>query len=437
MTYRPIQMRYHWFAHLPAAFRSVTISHLQPEARAEIAPPWPSLVIGIGQRSVPVVRYIKEQSGGRTTIVRLGDPMVSPSYFDLVITTPQYAVRDLDKRRPAAGHDYQSSDCAGLREARWLEFIPATAPADCDWRRDIALAAEFARHRARRNEPCLQRRIAKGALCLAVTSPRTSSRLSAAARSVLGSYAVVDGDFPRYTALLNAADEMYVTGDSVSMLSEAVTLGKPTGLIPLEPNPIGRLIRVVEVVRGKAFRIRDLSKFWNDLSGRGLIGSVEEPRCGTLDADALATACDARQCRPRRKVTGDRCADPGSRRPSSATGRDRLGEALYDRHRRPFAKRIVLREIRRKRFARMDPAAHEDRVETLPRRTQHVGQQAIADREHRARQEDRLQGGVHGDRSSRAACRTRSRGRRSARKGRQLRPRRLPASHRASRPGQG
>ena len=164
VTYRPIQMRYHWFAHLPAVFRSVTISHLQPEARAEIAPPWPSLVIGIGQRSVPVARYIKEQSGGRTTIVRLGDPMVSPSYFDLVITTPQYAVRDLENvvRLPVTIINPPTApDCA---EARWLECIPATAPADCDWRRDIAVAAEFARHRARRNDPACKGG-SRGGLC--------------------------------------------------------------------------------------------------------------------------------------------------------------------------------------------------------------------------------------------------------------------------------
>ena len=61
---------------------------------------------------------------------------------------------------------------------------------------------------------------------IAVTSPRTSSRLADAARAGLGSLAVVDGDFPRYTALLNAADEMHVTGDSVSMLSEAVVVGQ-------------------------------------------------------------------------------------------------------------------------------------------------------------------------------------------------------------------
>jgi len=292
VPYRPIQMRYRWFAHLPAAFRSITISQLQPEARAEIAPPWPSLVIGIGQRSAPVARFIKERSGGRATIVRLGDPMVSPRFFDLVITTTQYAVRDAENvvRLPVTiTNPPTTPDCA---EARWLDSFPrprrliAIGGATSLWQLRSSTISSVAR-------TLLQRAEREGGSVIAVTSPRTSPRLAAAARAVLGSFAVVDGDFPRYTALLSAADEMHVTGDSVSMLSEAVALGKPTGLIPLEPNPIGRLIRAVEAIRGKAFRIRDLSKFWNDLGVRGLIGSVEEPHRGTLDAEALETACDA------------------------------------------------------------------------------------------------------------------------------------------------
>ena len=61
----------------------------------------------------------------------------------------------------------------------------------------------------------------------------------------------MDGEFPRYNALLSAADEIHVTGDSVSMLSEAVVAGKPVGLIPLELNPIGKIIRLAEMIRGQ------------------------------------------------------------------------------------------------------------------------------------------------------------------------------------------
>src|SRR3954469_14042710 len=274
VPFRPIQMRYRWFAHLPAVLRSVAIHQLQPEARAEISPPWPSLVIGIGQRSVPVARYIKQASGGRTTVVRLGDPMVSPSFFDLVITTTQYAVREADNvvRLPVTITNPPTVPDAA--EARWLDAFPqprrliALGGATSLWQLNSSAIADVARTLLRRADR-------DGGSVIAVTSPRTSSRLAAAARAQLGSLAVVDGDFPRYNALLSAADEIHVTGDSVSMLSEAVVSGKPVGLIPLELNAIGKIVWTAEVVRGRKFRIRDLTKFWNDLTADGLVGTVE------------------------------------------------------------------------------------------------------------------------------------------------------------------
>ena len=96
LPFRVISLRYRWFAHFPALLRLVTHFGLAPEARLEIAPPWPSIVLGIGQRSAPIARYIRHRSGGRATIVRLGDPMAAPGLFDLVITTTQYAVPDAD-----------------------------------------------------------------------------------------------------------------------------------------------------------------------------------------------------------------------------------------------------------------------------------------------------------------------------------------------------
>jgi uncharacterized protein len=292
VPFQPILMRYRWFAHLPAVLRRVAISQLHPEARAEIAPPWPSLVIGIGQRSVPVARYIKQASGGRTTIVRLGDPMVSPDYFDLVITTPQYAVRDLENvvRLPVTITNPPLSP--DFCEQRWLASFPrprrliAIGGATSLWQLSPSAVRAAARTLLRAAER-------DGGSVIAVTSPRTPSYLAAAARAELGSLAVVDGEFPRYNALLSAADEIHVTGDSVSMLSEAVVAGKPVGLIPLELNPIGKIIRLAEMIRGQRFRIRDLTKFWNDLTARGLIGTVEQPRCGVLNTDALETSCAA------------------------------------------------------------------------------------------------------------------------------------------------
>ena len=61
-------------------------------SRRWLQPPWPDLVVGIGRRTVPVARWIQQQSGGRTNLVRLGHPRADNDLFDLVITTRQYPV---------------------------------------------------------------------------------------------------------------------------------------------------------------------------------------------------------------------------------------------------------------------------------------------------------------------------------------------------------
>lgn len=289
---RTIEMRYKRFGHLPAVCRSATISQLEPEVRREITPPWPSLVLGIGQRSAPVARYIQRESGDLTKIVRLGDPMVSHRLFDLVITTTQYAVRDADNVIRLPITITNPKVLPNDEEEQWLERFAqprrllVIGGKTSLWRfgNDVVLdAATQLKGRAE----------IEGGSVIAVTSPRTSPALIGAARAALGDEALVTGPFPRYGALLDATDEIHVTGDSVSMLSDAVASGKPVGLIPLEPDRIQKFVRFVGELRGKPFRMRELDKFWTDLRARGLVGTVDEPRCGALEVSPLHTAVEA------------------------------------------------------------------------------------------------------------------------------------------------
>ena len=290
LPFRAIDLRYRWFAHVPAVCRSISISQLEDECRFEIAPPWPSLVLGIGQRSVPVARFIQHESGGRTKIVRLGDPMISPRYFNLVITTTQYAVREADNvlRLPItiSNHDKVRPD--GFEEP-WLHSFAhprrllVIGGKTSLWRFDTEVITEAAAR-------LLKRAVNEGGSVLAVTSPRTSPPLIEAAREALGERAVVSGAFPRYGALLHGADEIHVTGDSVSMLSDAVAAGKPVGLIPLKPDGLATLLRVGGEIRGRPFRMRRLDQFWNDLRARGLVGTLDEPRSGRLHSCPMDTA---------------------------------------------------------------------------------------------------------------------------------------------------
>jgi hypothetical protein len=77
---------------LPNLLLGASLMSIDRHKSARLEPPWPDLVIGVGRRSVPVARWIKEQSVGRTKLVQLGRPRAPLRWFDLVVTTPQYAL---------------------------------------------------------------------------------------------------------------------------------------------------------------------------------------------------------------------------------------------------------------------------------------------------------------------------------------------------------
>ncbi len=73
-----------------------------------------------------------------------------------------------------------------------------------------------------------------------------------------------------------AVDEIFVTGDSVSMLSEAVLTGKPVALIPIEQDDKGkRALGPEPRETGPDARRRDLRRFWNYLIEEGMVGTIE------------------------------------------------------------------------------------------------------------------------------------------------------------------
>jgi hypothetical protein len=85
---------------------------------------------------------------------------------------------------------------------------------------------------------------------------------------------------PSYRALLDDADEIFLTADSVSMLSEAVITGKPVGMIPIRLSPRG----VVDHALSDAGLARpprpNLPAVWDSLKADKLIGTLDRPRAG-------------------------------------------------------------------------------------------------------------------------------------------------------------
>ncbi|MGA9409400.1 MAG: ELM1/GtrOC1 family putative glycosyltransferase [Roseobacter sp.] len=232
-----------WYKRLPywtpLYGRSCSLRHLRPEAKEAFQPPWPDVVFSIGWRSVPIARWIKEQSGAR--LVHLGRPRAPLKYFDLVLTTPQYRlpstknVVHLNGPLTTLSPDMLAAS-ANAWEARlahlprpWiavlvggdtprLKFPPSAAAALANASNERAASCE-------------------GSL-LVVTSPRTSEHVTKVLRDAIRAPAFFHewtkhADNP-YAAFLALADQFIVTGDSISMTHEAALTERPLLVFPLK-----------------------------------------------------------------------------------------------------------------------------------------------------------------------------------------------------------
>jgi len=217
--------------------------------RETFAPPWPDLVLVAGGRSVIDALRIRRASGGRSRIVCVGRPWAPLHWFDLVITTPQY-------RLPGAANVLELELPLNFAEppsraelAHWKsEFERLPRPllgvllgGNSGSYRFTGACADRLVHRIERvTEPV-------GAGAVVVASPRTP----VAAIERIGSALNVPGRVCRwshqgpnpYRALLELADALLVTGDSASMIAEAVHTGKPVALFDLHERLRARVNR--------------------------------------------------------------------------------------------------------------------------------------------------------------------------------------------------
>lgn len=268
LTYNALQALSTW---LPP-----TAMTLDRSSRIHLRPPWPDLVIAIGRRSVPVARWIRQRNGGRTKLVRIGHPRIDPSLFDLVVTTRQYPVPPGDNviLLPLAMSRFATSPEPTPDEADWLAQLAAP-------RRLLAIggATKYWSLSASQVGDAIQSLSQRPGSLIIATSRRTDPAIVEVARALLpASGRLVEGGFPRFPVLLDAADEIFVTGDSISMLSEAILTGKPVGLVPIEQDDKGRKRLGDEPQEiGPNARRRDLRRFWNFLHEEKLAGTIAQP----------------------------------------------------------------------------------------------------------------------------------------------------------------
>lgn len=263
----------------PRLLGGSTVS-LTRDSRRHVQPPWPDLVLTIGRRSVPVARDIQRRSGMAARIVVLGNPRISLRHFDLVITTPQYPVKPAQNvLRLPLSISRRGGGRATESERSWLtmfnrpHLLLLLGGSTKDHRLRPGSIARAAARLAERAE-------ADGGTLIVCPSPRTEPQVLQAVANSLDErrHRIVSENFPRYPVLLSDADQIFVTGDSMSMLSEAAITGRPVGLVPVEITSRGRLrLGRERHAFGRSGKRRDIRQAWKALLGGGYVGTLENP----------------------------------------------------------------------------------------------------------------------------------------------------------------
>lgn len=227
------ELRYSAAAKLPNFVLGASISGLTKQSKDHLELPWPTLVISAGRRTAPVARWIKAQSGGRARLVQIMDPGSGRDDFDLICMPahdqPHAATNTLVISGAPHGITAQKLATAA---ADWSDKLSAVrAPRIAlmiggSTRRKTFTAAMAQDLCQRANTVASE---TKGSL-LVTTSRRTGDVVDTIAEE-LGSTAMLhrwdsDDENP-YTGYLALADAIVVTGESVSMCSEACATGKP------------------------------------------------------------------------------------------------------------------------------------------------------------------------------------------------------------------
>ncbi|OFX13432.1 MAG: nucleoside-diphosphate sugar epimerase, partial [Alphaproteobacteria bacterium RIFOXYD12_FULL_60_8] len=234
--YQRLDIAYTPLARLPNGLRGASLMGISPTRRATLVPPWPDVLIAAGRRTAPVARWVRAQNHGKTFTVQIMHPGGSLEGLDLVAVPHHDGPLPSDPRLlriTGAPHRVTPLMLEQAR-AQWAERLsPLPAPRIAllvgGATKDKPFTEAMARELGQKVEKLV--RPAGGSVML-TTSRRTGAEPENALLSALeGLPAVIHrwgaaGDNP-YPGFLAWAEAVVVTGDSMSMCSEACGTGKP------------------------------------------------------------------------------------------------------------------------------------------------------------------------------------------------------------------
>lgn len=230
------QIDYTRLSALPNILRSRSLIGVTKESQKALQPPYPDMVLSISRRTAPVARWIKKKSPATKLIQLMHPGNAGLSEFDLVVV-PEH---DKNKKQTpnvhyivGCPHRVTPAYLAAARE-KWAEKFaalprPLTAVIVGGAIKKQPFSAENAQALGKAVKQ-LKDKI--GGSILITTSRRTgeaAQKLIMDAIQDVPQYTYLWGDSGEnpYSGFLAWADNIVVTGDSVSMCCEATGTGKP------------------------------------------------------------------------------------------------------------------------------------------------------------------------------------------------------------------
>jgi mitochondrial fission protein ELM1 len=205
-----------------------------------LTPPWPDLLISCGRQSVSSSVAVRRASEYKTFTVHIQDPLTDPKQFDVVIVPAHDKVRG-ENVFVTQGAIHHVSPEKLISAAGHFRPLLASLP------RPLISVLIGGKNRHQSFSAALAHDFA-GKLRLAATNTGGGLAISFSRRTGAGNETIIRQDLKGYPSyiwdgtgenpylgLLALADAIVVTSDSISMVSEACSAGKPVYIYEL-PN---------------------------------------------------------------------------------------------------------------------------------------------------------------------------------------------------------
>jgi uncharacterized protein len=206
----------------------------------QLTPPWPDILIATGRPSVLPSLFVKGQSGGKTFTVQLQDPVSLRWRFDRIVTPAHDGLSAPNVIAMEGALHRVTPETLAAAAPQWSErFAAIPRPAVA-----VLLGGNNSRYRLGEAEigklaQQLRGISAQGYGLLITPSRRTGEVNMAFLKTALAGLPAFiwdgAGENP-YFGMLAHADAFIVTCDSVNMISEACSTGKPVHVLQLPPQ---------------------------------------------------------------------------------------------------------------------------------------------------------------------------------------------------------